>query len=202
MPFDESTSGTRHRTEPERRDTLGMIRHMAVKLTSDPAWQCVGHLLLDNVTREQAAAHCFSNIGFYSRPKAGRNVESIVAHVGGAQNPVIVATRDEDTRSKVAEIGEDETAVFTTQLKVVLSNDGTISAMLPNGVAVPLALKLDLTILRTALQGAVIAAGGGGANAVVVAADAAATAAVAALVPPRAPSTPPWPIGTAVFKAQ
>jgi hypothetical protein len=115
----------------------------------------------------------------------------------------VVATRDEATRQKmVGDLGDGETAIYNDQVKLVVRNDGTVAALLPNGLAIPLALQLDLAILRAAISGAVIAIGAGGAATIVAACDLAATTACASLVPPRAPATPPWPIGTAVLKGQ
>lgn len=116
---DESTASLRDRTSPAARDALGMIRRMAITLTDGAFWQVVGHLLFDGVTREPKQVEPYTGVGFYSRPAPGSNAEAIVVHVGGAQNPAIVATRDEDLRKKVfpssAPMGQDEAAAFNTQ---------------------------------------------------------------------------------------
>lgn len=131
---DDSIADRRDQTSPGARDVLGMVRHMAVTLTDGAFWQVVGHLLIDNRTREAKPAEPFSGVGFYSRPAPGANVEAIVVHAGGAQNPKIVATRDEDLRRRVfptsAPMAQDEAAAFNTKAMMYITSASKVIACL------------------------------------------------------------------------
>ena len=142
-----NTSGDwRRLTSTDARRLAGMVRRVAIKVTSGSFWQGVGHLLLDNTTRETVDAEVFSGPGFYSRPPAGANSEALIAFPGGPSNPVIIASRDEATRKKVAgTCGQDETYFFNSQVAVRCTNSGLIEAYLVGGpVPVQLALKSDV----------------------------------------------------------
>lgn len=141
-------------TSAQARELAGKIRRMAVSVTNVLAgagtttvsfWQVVGHLLLDNTTKETADAEVYSGVGFYARPPAGANAEAIVAFPGGPANPAIVASRDEATRKKVAgACGQDETFVFNSQVAIRFTASGLIQAYLVGGpVPVKLALASD-----------------------------------------------------------
>lgn len=189
-------------TSSFRRFVRGMIRRVAVTLTQTAQWQVLGQRGGQGGD-ETIEVEPFTGIGFYSRPPSSGNPEAIAVAIGGNKAMAVVATRDEATRQKmVGDLGDGETAVYNDLAKLVVKNDGTVAALLPNGIAIPLALQLDLTILRAAISGAAISVGAGGAATIVAACDTAATTACAGLVPPRAPGTPPWPIGTAVLKGQ
>ena len=83
------------------RATLGMIRRMAIKVTSKALWQVIGHRMLDS-SRETRDAEVFYGIGIWARPKSSEKAEAIVAFLGGgAGSPVIVATRNEDARRAI-----------------------------------------------------------------------------------------------------
>jgi len=123
----DTTEEVRRQSGTEARAVAGMIRRMAVKLTSGAFWQLLGHLLLDSRTPESFTAEVFGNIGFHSRPKAGANSEAIVAFIGGAQNPVIVGTRDEDGRRAMAnDMDDDETAIFNRTATVRVRKNTTV----------------------------------------------------------------------------
>lgn len=146
---DETIDERRGRTSPQQREIAGAIRRMELRVTDGASWQVVGHLLLDGKTRETAEADAFIGIGFYARPPAGANAEAIVAFVGGRQNPVIVGTRDEDTRREVAkDFPQDTTAMFNSQAMVTVDSDGKIRARLVGGAAVELAKASELNNLR------------------------------------------------------
>lgn len=134
---DDTTRERRDQTSTAERERLGAIRRMAVNLTSGSFWRVLGHLLFGNV-REQHDAEVFSGIGFYARPKAGANAEAIVAFVGGASNPIIIATRDEDARKAIAQLDDDSTAMFNTATIIVIKPDGTVEIRTAAGVAHPL----------------------------------------------------------------
>jgi phage gp45-like len=163
--FSSNTSKDwRQLTSTEARRLAGTVRRMAVSVTNVLAgvgtttasfWQVVGHLLLDNTTKETADAEVFSGVGFYARPPAGANAEAIVAFPGGPSNPVVVASRDEATRKKVAgDAGQDETWVFNSQVALRLTNSGLIQAFLVGGpTPVKLALQSDVDGVITAHNG-------------------------------------------------
>lgn len=157
---DESIEERRNRTSPSVRQAVGMLRRMTITVTSGAFWQVVGHLLLDGVTAEAPDAEVFSGIGFFSRPKAGTNRESIVAYIGGAENPVIIATRDEDTRKRVAQIDEDETAMFNTQAGVFVQNNSTVEVRTVAGVPLKLPTMADFENLRAFVAAQFAAASG------------------------------------------
>jgi phage gp45-like len=167
----------------------GLIRRMRVTLTTGARWQLLGQRGGAGGD-ETIDVEAFTGIGVYARPPSSGNPEAITAAVGGARTPVIVATRDEATRRAVAgDLAEGETAVYNDKAIVVIKADGTVEIRLVGGVAVPLATKADLDVLRTAISSAAIALGAGGAADIVAKAD-------LALAPK------PWPVGTTVLKAQ
>lgn len=146
---DDTTADRRAQVSKANRDNLNMLRRMVVRVTSKPFWQAVGVLLLDGATRETVAAEVFSNIGFYSRPKSGANAEAVVANLGGAaENGVIIATRDEDTRKRVAQLDQDETMAYNTLAGVKMTKAGKIFACAHGGTPVELALASELNNLR------------------------------------------------------
>lgn len=148
---DDTTADHRAQVGKANRDNLNMLRRMVVRVTSKPFWQAVGVLLLDGVTRETAQAEVFSGIGFYSRPKAGANAEAVIANLGGAvENGVIVATRDEDTRKRVAQIEQDETMAYNTTAVLHITKASKVLAYLAGHIAdaVGLAKVSELNDLR------------------------------------------------------
>ncbi|HEY6179067.1 MAG TPA: hypothetical protein VIX73_31655 [Kofleriaceae bacterium] len=168
----------RNFTSTQMRQLAGTVRRMAVGVTNVLSgvgtttasfWQVVGHLLLDNTTRETADAEVFSGVGFYARPPAGANAEAIVAFPGGPSNPVVVASRDEATRKKsVGAANQDETYVYNSQVVLRLSNSGLIQAFLIGGpTPVALALLSDVQGVVSAYNGHTHAVAGGTAAAVV-----------------------------------
>lgn len=150
-----TTKDWRDLTSTQMRQLAGLARRVAVRLTDGAFWQTVGHLLLDNTTRETADAEVFSGVGVYARPPAGANAEAIQIHPGGPSNPVIVATRDEATRKKMAgDALQDETFVFNSQVVIRLSNAGFINCYLLGGpTPVQLALKSDVDAVVSAFNG-------------------------------------------------
>jgi phage gp45-like len=181
---DDDVRTRRDATSPETRRWAGLARRMVAKLTRGPTWQVLGHLLLEN-NRETVQAENFSGIGFFARPKASHRSEALVIYPGGAANPIIVATRDEDARKAIAELGEDETAAFNSTT-IVLIKGNTVEVRLAGGTAAAVAKLADLTALKSAIQGWTPVSGDGGA-----ALKAALTTLFAS-----------WPVGTVVFKAQ
>lgn len=121
---------------PDRRGLVGSIRRMAIKLTSRALWQLVGHTLPDART-ETRNVEAFTGIGYYSRPKSSDRAEAIVLFPGGdAQTPVVVATRNEDTRKAIAgALAEDETAIFNSLAIALIKASGVIELRSAAGVA-------------------------------------------------------------------
>lgn len=149
---DNTTKEWREENAPERRRHDGMIRRMPVRLTGSVKWSLDGHRLIDG-SRERRDAEVFGGIGFHSRPAAGANAEAIVLFVGdGAENPVIVATRDEAARAAIAQLEADSTAIFNTKAIVLIKSDGTIEIRSAGGTAARLPTMADYEALRTAFN--------------------------------------------------
>lgn len=149
-----SSDGTieeaRAKNTVDRRTWLNTLRRMRVSLTSETFWQGVGVLLMDRVTKQAVRAEVFSGIGFYSRPHGAANTEMIVGYEGGAENPYVIATRDEDTRKRVAKIDKDETMAFNTLAVMHIVKAGQVLAYLAGHLAdaVGLAKASELNNLR------------------------------------------------------
>lgn len=151
--IDDPILGVRDRTSPREREVMGMIRRMEIRISDGAFWQVAGHLLMDNKTKETKQAEPFSGGGFYSRPAPGANAEALVAHVGGSQNPVIVATRDEGLRRAIeqargSKFDQDETAMFNTAVVACCTKTGKFVASAPGGTAKSLATTDELNDLR------------------------------------------------------
>jgi hypothetical protein len=144
---DNTTRQWRDETSPREREARGLVRRLVVNLTTGVFWRTVGHLLLDG-NPETHLAEVFSGIGFYARPKSGHNAEAIVVFPGGASNPIIIATRDEDARKAVAKLADDETAAFNSRTIILIKKDGTVEIRAANGTAQALATKADVAALR------------------------------------------------------
>lgn len=198
-----SSSDFSKETSPLWRFVRGLVRRVEVTFARTGIWQVRGQRAgaSGGGVDETFDADLFPGVGFFARPSGSAATEAVTVAAGGTGATMIVATRDEATRAKWdAQVPAGTTATFNEVVGMVVKPDGTVAVKLLNGTEIALALKLDLDILRSALTSATIAAGAGGAAAVVAACDAQVPGAVAALTPPRA--TTPWPIGTAVLKAQ
>ena len=186
------------------RALLGSMRRMAIKVTSAALWQVIGHRMLDG-GRETRDAEVFYGIGIWARPKSSERAEALVAFLGGnSGSPAIVASRNEDARRAVAAalnggagLAEGE-AVFYGSGGALLhvKADNTAELRLPNGTAVALALKTDVSKIETAIAGATITPGDGGASlkATIIAGLATSLHGTT--------GTTTWPVGTTVLKAQ
>lgn len=122
----------------------GMVRRMAVTLTSAARWQLLGQR--GGVGGDETVnVEPFTGIGFYSRPPSSGNPEAVVAAVGGMATSVVVATRDEKTRQAVAgQLAIGETAIYNDKAIIVVKADGSVEIRLTGGVAIPLATKADV----------------------------------------------------------
>ena len=135
-------------TDPLRARVAGAIRRMAITLTAKTLWQLTGFLFPDG-TRETTQAETFLGIGFHARPSTTGKPEAIVVMVHDAQNPVVIAVRDEKTRAAIAgALAANETAMFNDTSLVHIKGDGTIDARSSGGTAVPLATKADIDALK------------------------------------------------------
>lgn len=176
--------------DPFYARVAGMIRRVAISLTTKALWQLVGHKMPDGP--ETFNAEVFPGVGFFSRPPASGSPEAIVVNVGDAKTPVIIATRDEKTRQAVVSaLKANETAIFNSKSLVIVKDDETIEARAKNGVAVSLATKQDLLRIIDAIDVAVIALGANPA-----------AAALTALKTALQGLIPVWPAGTTKLKGQ
>lgn len=174
--------------DPRWQQLLGMVRRVAITLTTKALWQIAGFKSFDG-TQETKQVEVFPGLGIYARPPSSGKPEAIVVMVGAdAATPAIVATRDEATRASVAgAIAAGETMVYTPLAVVYLKSDGTIEARSASGAASPLATKADLVALLNAISGAPTTGGDGGA------------AFKASILSTLGPD---WPTGTQKFKAE
>jgi hypothetical protein len=133
-----------------RREFAGAIRRMVISRASGGIWQLAGHVLFDVTRRETREVELYPGIGTYSEPPSTGSPEAIAVQVGGPNNPAIVATRDEATRQKIADVAGagDQFVGYNSQARVWVKPDGTIEARAHAGVAVALATKADLDALR------------------------------------------------------
>jgi hypothetical protein len=134
----------RQGTDPSHARARGALRRFAISLTAKVLWQLTGPTI-DGVV-EVLRAEPFTGIGFFARPPASGKPEAIVAMLGDADAPAVIAIRDEATRAAAAgELTADETAVFNSLAILHFKEDGTIEARpVGGGPAVSLALKSDL----------------------------------------------------------
>lgn len=169
-----------------RRQLAGLARRMVVKLTDGGIWQLAGHSLFEPATRETVQAVNFPGIGIAARPPVGGAPEAVVIQIGGANNPAIVALRDEATRSASAgDLESDEVAIFNTTARVRVRANGTIEIASIAGLLVEPTLRgttyraaedMMLTALAAYLTAAATAFTALGQAAAATAATAAATA--------------------------
>lgn len=151
-------------TDPRDREIRGMLRRLVVDRTTKAAWKLAGYTMLDG-RPEVVNAEVFSGVGFYARPPEGVESEVVTAQVGGREQPIVIAARDEQTRAAVAgSLAADETAVFNTEAIVHLKADGTIEAKSVGGTAVPLATKADVQNLVDYIAALTLPVSGGSAG--------------------------------------
>lgn len=130
-------------TSPRSRQFHGMIRRMAIRETARSLWVMLGH----EKVSEKPLAEPFLGIGIYARPPTGTRAEAIVANVGGAAQPVVLAARDEDTRRAIAKavgLKADETILYNSVIVVLCRATGVVEIRTPDGEAFALALKSDV----------------------------------------------------------
>jgi phage gp45-like len=140
-------------TDPRWIRIAGMIRRMAISLTTKVLWQLVGFRLPDG-SQEVLNAEAFTGIGFFSRPPRSGEPEAIVVSVGDANAPMIIAMRDEKTRAKiVGALKVGETAMYNALSLFHIKDDGSMEARSATGAAGELATKADVTALANFVQG-------------------------------------------------
>lgn len=185
---------------PLERFVRGMIRRVAITLTTGVKWQILG-------SRGQSGGdetynyEPFTGIGFYSTPPASGKPEAIVAAYGSVKTAAIVATRDEATRQQGAgDLAQGETCVYNDKARIIVKADGTVEIRLHGGVAVSLALKSDVQSIRDYVNNQFCALGG---HTHVVSGAATTTIAAVAAAGANPPTTVPAnPTGTTQLKAQ
>jgi hypothetical protein len=189
--------------DPLTRRLAGMLRRVGIdttKITRVPGWKVLGYLLPDG-KRESFTAEVFPGIGFYARPPAGARAEAVVQMIHGADNPVIVATRDERTRADVAGgIAEDETMLHNSESVLYIKADGSIEARTAGGTATKLPTWDDFEALWNFVRSQFSAASGH-----VHQVSGSATTTIATVATPGTPPAPGpllTPTGTTKFKAE
>lgn len=119
--------------DPRWQQVLGAMRRLLVDTTSTVLWRLLGPRGLDGQA-QSVKAESFAGIGFYARPPADGKPEAIIINIGGADHPVIVATRDEKTRkSMAADLAAGETIVFTSSRILKLTAAGEVLIGDPGG---------------------------------------------------------------------
>jgi hypothetical protein len=197
----DSVEDARRQTGSDNRSMLNMVRRFTITVTRTVKWGVRGIRQLDGLTDETRELETFPNIGFFSRPPPGANAEAIGICPGAdADNTVIVATRDEATRKRVAGgIDQDETIVFNSVCLAICKKTGKVEVRLPGGVALPLPTMADMENLRQFVVNQFSSAGGH-THAVV---GAATTTITTVATPGTAPTVSPAAVvGTTVLMGQ
>lgn len=128
-------------TSAFRREFAGAFRRMLVTRTGTGTWQTMGHALLDPTKPETREIENWPGIGVTARPPDGGSGEAVVVQIGGPNNPAIVATRDEATRTLVDDIAPNESTLYNSLSRVYVRNDGTIELRSHTPTTVEPALK-------------------------------------------------------------
>lgn len=139
--------------DPTAGRIAGMIRRMAITLTTKALWQLAGFRSYDG-SIETRQAEPFGGMGFYARPPASGAPEAIAVMVGDAKTAVIVATRDEKTRAAVAgDVQPGETMVYNDKACIYVKADGTVEIRLVGGAAIALPTLASVQALTNAYNG-------------------------------------------------
>lgn len=132
--------------DPDRVGAFGAVRRMAITLTAKALWQLAG-FVIDGKT-EVVKAEPFTGIGIAARPPASGKPEAIVIMVGDANNPMVIAVRDEKTRAAIAgALAADETMLFNSKAFVHVKASGKVEVGTKLGAAEP---TIKGTTYRTA----------------------------------------------------
>lgn len=130
--------------DPWRRRVENMIRRVPRIRAADALWEIFGHED-ESGQIETDTAEDFSGIGFAARPPDDANAEAIVVHIGAsAEHPVVIATRDLETRRGVVEVAKldaDETIVFNSGTMLKLTASGEVLIGKPGGAFKRVALE-------------------------------------------------------------
>lgn len=135
-------------TGPTWRMLKGIVRRVLVTLAgSGPSWQVLG-VRSRTGGDEIFEAELFPGVGIFARGSS--STEAVVVNASGSKVPMIVATRDEETRKKVAsQVGEGETAIFNGAGIVILKSDGTIHVRSHGGSALAIPTMADYNALKS-----------------------------------------------------
>lgn len=146
-------------TDPFRNAIRALISRATVRRANAVLWQFVG------AAKNALSAEVFYGVGICALPAKGGKPEAIVVNVGGADAPVIIATRDEKTRASVVPSGikAGETVIYSEGVIVYLRKD-SVEIRTPSGTAKRLLTVDDATSLKQAIANAAVAAGDGGAT--------------------------------------
>ena len=171
-----STARHAQATDPFRNALRALVRRVTVKRASAVLWQIV------DAARDVVSREVFYGVGICSLPPTSGKPEAILINVGGADAPVIIATRDEKTRAAVVptDLKAGETVIYSEGVIVYLKKDG-VEIRTPNGVAKSLATKDDVKALADFVNTLFV---GGTGSAVIPA------------------NTVPRPAGTTILKGQ
>lgn len=176
-------------THPRWLQLAGMVRRMAITLTSQVLWQLAGFRMPDG-SQEVINAEPFTGAGFYSRPPSSGQPEAIVLNVKNASAPMIIAIRDEKTRAAiVGALLQGETAMYTDKSLFKINADGTMEGRSAGGTAGFLGSLADLQALKSVFQSWTPVAGDGG-------------AALKTLLTTLFTGPPTWPAGTKKLKGE
>lgn len=167
-------------TDPFRNALRALIRRVTVKRASAVLWQIV------DAAKDVVSREVFYGVGICALPPKSGKPEAILINVGGADAPVIIATRDEKTRGAVVpnDIKAGETVIYSEGVIVYLKKD-SVEIRTPEGEAKQLAFSDELAALRTYVLAHTHGAPGGTTTA------------------PSFPTTPPSaPTGTTILKGE
>lgn len=134
-------------TGPLMRFMKGMIRRVLVTIsTNTTKWQVRG--VHNSVGGDEVfEAELFPGVGIFARGSS--STEAVVLNVGGSKVPVIVATRDEATRRKIAsQVGPGEAALYNDSLICILKQGGAIELRTHAGTALAVPTMADFNALR------------------------------------------------------
>lgn len=102
-----------------------LVRRLRVVASAGVHWALEGHEDADGNV-ESDDVEVFPGVGLYARAKASHRVEAIAVKVGGADHPVIVATRNQDGIKILGDLEEDEAAIFTSVAMVKIKANGEV----------------------------------------------------------------------------
>ena len=122
--------------DPETRTLRSMLSEVAIDAYEARARIAYRGREAADASRDQDVAEQYGVIGLVSRPPEGRG-RAVLAHIGGeAARAVVVACKDEDTRTaiiKVAGLDWDEVIVHNSKVIIKVTKDGEVLIGAPGG---------------------------------------------------------------------